>query len=526
MMNIKNIALILLFALSSATTCYAQTFLKYFAIDSVSTIAYSMVEKDSFLYVCGVVVDTANAAAIKSFMAKFDNSGNMISNATYRPPQYSDFYIVDQNGLINTSDNGFAATGFVIDTNGIDSVCFTKFDSVGNLLYYKTYAPNIPNYMHTFGFRLVEYDSAYFILGDIQLANYYVALMLIKLDLSGNLQFIKTYQNLPFLYGSGLASLCTLPDNKLLLTASRSDENFNYWQINYSTCFIEVDTAGNLIHQYCTTDSNTQTYYNLATTYDGNYLSCGSYYELRSIDQPGEMDVKYLVKRDSSFNKIWSLKTGGIETENAFTDFEQTLDNSIILCGQNVADTGIDAGYHGVLSKVSKDGDIIWFHEYAVPIPPGSNPNGLQNYLYDVDLLSNGDIVAAGSWYTSSINSPLYFQQVGWILRVDSNGCMEDGNCGLPTEIEGPPQNNFTKAEPIRIFPNPGNGIFTVNSAVDLPGATTIEVYDALGRKLLTQLLIAHNSLINLYHLPSGIYFYRIGNGLVNVAEGKFVIQK
>ena len=522
MRKLKNISLLLCLVFSVHVR--AQTFLKYFAIDSAATTGSGIIEKGGYFYACGAVTDTAYNWAIKSYMAKFDGQGNMLWSKTYRPSWFASFYFLNQADLVLTMDGGFVAAGSATDTNGVDSVLLSKFDTSGNLLFYRTIAPNILNYRHAYGLSIVEYDSAFYIIGDVQLSDYYVALMLIKTDLSGNLQFIKTYQNLPLLYGSVDASICGLQGDELLLVDGRSDWNVNYWQIDYSTCFLEVDTTGNIIHQYCSTDSNTQANEKVATTYDGNYLSSGSYFQIRGTDQPGEMDIKYLAKWDTSFNKIWEFKTGGVETGNAFYDFKLSPDNDIILCGQNIADTGLDAGFHGTLARVNKDGTRLWFRDYKVPT--GLTIDGNENSLVSICTATNGDIAAVGTWASAYTISPLYFQEVGWILRVDSNGCLGDTSCGVTTDLNEPFGKIANGSDIIRVFPNPSNGVFTVNIMSGLPAATTIDVFDDLGRKLHTQLAFNHTNLVNLYHLPSGIYFYKVGNGLVNVGEGKLVIQK
>ena len=344
-----------------------------------------------------------------------------------------------------------------------------------------------------------------------------------KLDLSGNVIFAKTYSNLPETYGVR-ASFCSLPDSNLLLCVGRTDANVNYWQEIDKTCFLVVDTGGNLIHQYCTSDSNTLAYSNVASSYDGNYLSSGQYCSLRH-QGGGPFYHEYLAKWDTGFNVVWELKEGDLSSVNGFSDFKQNGQNDILLCGQNLNDSDEAAGYNGVLAKVSKDGVPLWLHKYK--LPTGLNPDYSWNYLSDMAILPDGDILAVGSWESTTTTSPLYFDQVGWIIRVHSDGCMYDGSCGI-TGIEDEPTKteNRQMQKPVQVFPNPSNGIFTVNTMIDLPYGSTLKVFDELGRLLLTQPLLHKANLVNLYYLANGIYFYKITNGLVSVDEGKLVIEK
>ena len=510
-----------MFGVCCSLNLSAQGFLRYFTADSVATQTYSLCLKDSFFVVEGAVSDTVIAGGVASFVAKFDYNGNKISCNTYRDSRYLFFdFCINQNALINTSDGGMAAIGEVLDTAGKYLILFSKFDSAGGLLFYKTYDLGLSGYRHLNAYSIMERLDAYYITGDVQLANYYTEPLLVKLDLAGNLIFSKAYTTLDYVY-TYQSSIKALQNGNLLVCVSRADNNINEWQNTLQTCFLEVDTLGNIKKQGKTTDNNTSAAYTLDIAQDKSYLSCGSYFKYREQGFTYEYQ-EYLAKWDTSFNKVWSLQVGDSGYNNNFSDFKQTASDEIILCGTNCNDIN-QTSPTGCLAKVNSNGDLQWYRKYI--IPTGLNPDYSYSYLYNVGLLPCGDILAAGSWQNNGGNSPLGYQQVAWILRVDSNGCMEDGRCGLSTDISSSPALQVAP-EAIKVVPNPSNGIFTINALGPLPSATTIEIYDALGRKLHSQALFNCNSLVNLYYLPSGIYFYKVGNGLINVGEGKLIIQK
>lgn len=92
--------------------------------------------------------------------------------------------------------------------------------------------------------------------------------------------------------------------------------------------------------------------------------------------------------------------------------------------------------------------------------------------------------------------------------------------------------NNITVAkEAITIYPNPGNGEFTIQSSV-VSGKSSVEVYNTLGQLVFSEWSIIHFPLsINLSNQPNGVYFYRVLNedGLASgelMGEGKLVIEK
>ncbi|HLP49422.1 MAG TPA: T9SS type A sorting domain-containing protein [Chitinophagales bacterium] len=507
------------------TVAKAQTFITPFSIDSIATVAYSVLEKNESLYVLGVNADTSIDWGVRSFLARFDNEGNKLSYVTFRPPGYVTSYAGGANSLIPTSDNGMVTTGILTDTASRNYVLFLKFDSLGNVEFYKTYQPAIANFRHTGGYKIIECDSAYYIIGETQRSNYYVEPMLIKTDLAGNLQFVKTYNTLPYLYGGGTnMSFTIMPNGNLLLCEARADDG-NVWDKILSTCFLEIDTAGNLLNQHCTAGINTHAHYNIAVTHDNNYISCGSYYAYRNQGS-GYQYNNYVAKWDTGFNILWDLKLGYINVFNAFTDFMQNPADDIILCGHNLVDTigGGDAGFNGCLAKISATGNLNWFRNYKVPT--GLGLDNSHNWLYDIDLLPNEDIVAVGSWQWNSANSPLGLKQLGWLLRVNSDGCMDDGSCGVTDIDESAAEQEPVTLQPVVISPNPSDGVFAVNSTVTLPAATTIDFYDVNGKRLSSQMLLNQSTLVNLNHLPAGVYFYEVSNGITHVQSGKVLIQK
>lgn len=88
-----------------------------------------------------------------------------------------------------------------------------------------------------------------------------------------------------------------------------------------------------------------------------------------------------------------------------------------------------------------------------------------------------------------------------------------------------------SNTETINIYPNPGNGKFTlaISQAQPLAGTQTIEVYNVLGEKMYSTILnqAQQNYQIDLSSQPNGIYIYRVisaNSGLVG--QGKLIFQK
>jgi len=72
------------------------------------------------------------------------------------------------------------------------------------------------------------------------------------------------------------------------------------------------------------------------------------------------------------------------------------------------------------------------------------------------------------------------------------------------------------------IYPNPGNGIFNINATADI---TKIEVYNIIGKIILSHEINTQNTVIDLKQQPTGIYFYKMYNGSRVLNSGKLIIK-
>ncbi len=112
----------------------------------------------------------------------------------------------------------------------------------------------------------------------------------------------------------------------------------------------------------------------------------------------------------------------------------------------------------------------------------------------------------------------------GVIFKIDSNSTLA---------VNEPKSNQCL----IIIFPNPSNGLFTlslsnINARPDEPFGRekcTIEIYNVMGQKVLTQILRSsqNDKVMDLSNQPNGVYFYRVlkEDGSI-IGEGKVVIEK
>jgi len=108
---------------------------------------------------------------------------------------------------------------------------------------------------------------------------------------------------------------------------------------------------------------------------------------------------------------------------------------------------------------------------------------------------------------------------------TDRNGCKDSSCINTATGI-----NNMSPAtDRILVYPNPNNGIFTIQANnQQLLANSYIEIYNVLGEKVYSQSKTNNSQLtINLNNQPNGVYLYRIITETGDlIGEGKIAIEK
>ena len=81
-----------------------------------------------------------------------------------------------------------------------------------------------------------------------------------------------------------------------------------------------------------------------------------------------------------------------------------------------------------------------------------------------------------------------------------------------------------TKSVNLNIYPNPSNGLLTIEYNAEFSKQTALNIYDASGRMVLRQNLIAHAGLnkyeLDLGHLEKGLYIFKLGT-----SSGKLLLE-
>ena len=166
----------------------------------------------------------------------------------------------------------------------------------------------------------------------------------------------------------------------------------------------------------------------------------------------------------------------------------------------------------GYIQKTNSTGELLWRRFYHPT-------EGLSwQTLGDVDVLSNGDIIAVGDYIADTIRP----SQHGWMIRLDRTGCFEDSKwCGPGFIEEVIDSQEAVNTSKIIIYPNPARQVLYLEINSDNPRSKhakflTFTIYDALGREVSFALITKNEEddittyQLGIESLQSGLYFVKI----------------
>jgi hypothetical protein len=264
--------------------------------------------------------------------------------------------------------------------------------------------------------------------------------------------------------------------------------------------YVKIDSMGEFKWQKLLTGPGYELYdtisfkYKLSTqtsfrdaiqTSDGNYVLAGFIENnpyIRKINDEGDSIWEY--KYFKHFTYLDSLKRKAFITN--------IIEKSGFLYALGYMDTLlVDSPFKQTaqfLMKLSASGKEVWTRYFITP---------QNSYLYQVSPSVYGFYLSGSKHDTV----PKYGSQDGWLMRIDTNGCLIPG-CQLINSIE---EATFPANKNIVVYPNPVSSSFTIQSAKSY---SSVELWSITG-----SLVYKENSPtehIEVSTLPHGIYFLRI----------------
>lgn len=351
--------------------------------------AFVVVKTQDGGYALAGTTNSFGEGIVNAWLIKLDDNGEMQWNQTYSGLGQA---FVDT--MIQTSDGGYALSGYSYSLEGGLYVWLCKTNSTGGLSWNQTY----PDVGTSIGYGVIQTtEGGYAIVG----ASNSVGSgendgWVIKTNANGLVEWYKTYG------GPGndaLYSIVQTSDGGYAL----GGETESYSSTGYSSLWlVKIDSFGETRWNQSYSGPNNYISNALIKSSDGGYALVGA-------SKVAEGDDFLLIKTDSNGVMQWSQSYNGQNVDNALTGI-QTSDGGYALVGVINSTNPIYA--KSMLVKTDATGTLQWSQTY------GGNA---QNVLGSMVQATDGGYAIAG--YTNSTGAG---SDDFWFVKTDGAG-------GVPT---------------------------------------------------------------------------------------------
>ncbi len=527
--NIKRLwAIAIVLLLGSSSSTMAQNYFNRLYTNSASgSIFMSLCPQGSaggFMAIALVNDSLSSSEGLR--ISRFDANGNLLKSNFFKLPDYPDRKLYISKGAVSQINNNcFAFAGSVIKSGCCQYGFILLSDSNGSVYKYKNIlkpCATSDSFMYTSD---VKFDGKnIIILSHIDCAKlpitYYQ--LINKYDTSLNLIWSKEYNEGSY---NRRGAFRLVVDTGGYVVGGDSDSGLPYEKAFKSEAYVfRTDTAGNVLWTY-RSPTMMGAAADIVRTSDGGYVfsTMGNVYDKFPASLPTS-DFKaqeLLLKIDASGHKVWEkmydpryVNFDGLTTIRLLP----TIDNGFMTMCINVDSPGtFDKIAYANLRKYDNSGGVIWNHKFQVPT---DTPMYGKVALHDFCYTSDKGIVMAG-YYDNKLATAAAPAQRGWLLKIDSNGCMgvSDPQC-WPTSIATPPP---PKHNSISIHPNPSHDYYSISYSIEQDAL--LSLYDINGRSIGSISLSAQKNIQNIdaRQWATGVYLYRIVQGNNILYYGKLL---
>ena len=323
-------------------------------------------------------------------------------------------------------------------------------------------------------------------------------LVIIKTDSLGNEQWRKIYGLTDRREQGHSIALCT--DGGYIISGVKGKKAY----------VLKTDSLGNKIWDktYGHPSWVNKPAYSIIQTKEGGYAFVGALAVKHFTG--GDQVSPWLVKLNSLGDTLWTQTNFGLgpgNSDHEYKDIIELNDGSLMVCGEQYYWSPDTINYPGpyrilgLISKYDKNGNQKWIRYYHHP--EVIKAIGSFHVLNSIVQTPDGGFAAAGWLFPET---PDTGTQDTWVIKVDSFGCLVQG-----CEVTSVPEINTTISA-LKIYPNPANDVLNINiTPAENQQEFVLELYDILGKLVLTKTLYPQENTITVSHLKTGVYSYRIG---------------
>jgi hypothetical protein len=398
-----------------------------------------------------------------------------------------------------------------------------KTNATGDTIWTRAYG----QLTYNTGFGAIECsDGGFIVVGSAEdSGGYYGGLYIIKINAQGDPIWTRFYDHLimPDLESSVSVDCAALASNGDFFVAGN--------RASYPGVFLaRLDSTGYLI--WCRTTDDSPYFDQLEATPDGGVILSGDF-----------NSNPLLIQLDPLGNTVWSKAYDGVAYWGVVS-FTRTWDNGLAVTGQTVfqgagsgnvyflktdsagevllsrtyGDTAWDAG-RGIVQSADGGYYLVAFR-FSSQDPAGvsvtkTDPSGNSDCYqhYDTTVAVNVQL----NWYD------LELQSFSSIAERHPSACsIRSGTMVLPLCPVGM-NDSRVDSRPIRVFPNPTHGRFTVVIASDYAGSE-VRIFNAIGERVYSERVVQPESRIDLTSFPRGMYLVKVSTGRSAVVE-KVVLE-
>ena len=451
---------------------------------------------------------------------KIDLQGNFLFFKSYWD-SVSYYYLGNPGSIIQLSSDSLLSVGTkqVITSSGVhDQGLLYFFNSYFDTLSTKRFGESAEPFDTIYIFHQLKVDLLNNILiSGTKLVNSYIKkILLIKTDLQGNQIWEKTYTDISNFHCMGHSVICT-SDGGYAIGGIRF---YMMGSVNTShdPIVLKTDSSGNQLWKKAFGGGYSDTRGMICNTQDGNMVLAYAYCDYMT----GSNSFRRinLIKLDNAGNVIWDKKYGTIEPENTLLNIRENADGSLVFTGTVIKEFTTKYKFFGWIMKVTSSGDSLWYRRYDICEGEGSS-----HCLYDVIQTADNGYIACGVVYPQA---PDTGSQDGWIIKVDSLGCVNPGDCWVG--IRAVP---VTENGGMSVFPNPASDKVRVqlgmrNEESGMNEELKMVVHDIFGRIVEEIKVPAGKEEITLdvSGWQRGMYVFRLMYNKQQVGDQKVVVTE